>query len=292
MEQPELFDDDRRSREEPPESSLLLERLHRALTRWNLRRLRPEQPTRRWRDEIEEDLRIRSLEGEWIEAERSALGEWTRDLPRSSGGFLRWFEALRLRGPAMPEGLAGRATLEQVRWWIRQELTAMSGLEALVGLLRLRMPDLRGMLPGVQVTGVARLVRFGRALGLESDGIPAVWESLAVFNLEVGFAFNRRYAWHALGALGVVALTAPDRIHHVSRAVRSLGVGSEETDLAGEHARALGWIRELFVPRVEESPDRVPWLAEGALLQLRADARCVRRYRSELGVPGQEPATD
>src|SRR5215470_7551341 len=76
------------------ESPLLLDRLHRALARWNARRLRPEHPTRRWRDEIEEDLRMRSLEGEWIEAERSTLRARTRDVPRGPAAFARWFEGL------------------------------------------------------------------------------------------------------------------------------------------------------------------------------------------------------
>ena len=51
------------------ESPLFLERLHRTLARWNTRRLRPEHPTRRWREDLEEDLRMRTLEGEWLEAE-------------------------------------------------------------------------------------------------------------------------------------------------------------------------------------------------------------------------------
>jgi hypothetical protein len=43
-------------------------------------------------------------------------------------------------------------------------------------------------------------------------------------------------------------------------------------------------MREVLAPRVEERPDRAPLIAEGALLRLRAAARCVRRCRSELGV--------
>jgi len=45
----------------------------------------------------------------------------------------------------------------------------------------------------------------------------------------------------------------------------------------------------VIVPRVDEDPDRIPWLAEGALLRLRAAARCDRRYRNELGLPGGPP---
>src|SRR5215813_7245513 len=119
---------------EPRESPLFFERLHRALHRWNVRRHRPEHPTRRWRDELEEDLRMRSLEGEWIEAERAVLRHWTRDVPRGPAAFLRWFEGLVDDGHSRPllDAFNERATLDQVRWWMRQELVAEAGLDALV----------------------------------------------------------------------------------------------------------------------------------------------------------------
>ena len=188
MEESELFDDDGRIRADD-ESPLLLERLHRALAWWNVRRLRAEQPTRRWRDEIEEDLRMRSLQGEWIEAECAALAPWVRDLPRTSDGFLRWFESLRLarhgHRDAIPGSPARPVTLDEVRWWMRQELAAGSGLEAVMALLRLRLPDLPEVARAVPVAGRERLVRLGRLVGVESEGLRAVWESLAVANLDV-----------------------------------------------------------------------------------------------------------
>ncbi|HSP20064.1 MAG TPA: iron-containing redox enzyme family protein, partial [Myxococcaceae bacterium] len=70
----------------------MLERLHGALARWNTRRLRPEHPTRRWREDLEDDLRMHTLEGEWIEAERAAIAPLLRDLPRRAPDFVRWFE--------------------------------------------------------------------------------------------------------------------------------------------------------------------------------------------------------
>src|SRR5262249_49416418 len=81
---------------EPRESPLFFERLHRALHGWNVRRHRPELPTRRWRDELEEDLRMRTLEGEWIEAERTVVAGQAREVPRTPDAFADWFEALSL----------------------------------------------------------------------------------------------------------------------------------------------------------------------------------------------------
>ena len=291
MEEREPFHDDGPTSAEES-SPLLLERLHRALAQWNERRLRAEQPTRRWREEIEDDLRMRSLEGEWIEAERAALARWTRGLPRTSAEFLRWFEALVLDsdqdGDTTPDPPAGRLTLDEVRWWMRQELAASSGLEALAALLPLRLPDL----PQVArlAAGRERLLAIGRRAGVESGGLQAVWESLAVANLDVAFALSRRYAWHAVGALGAAAMTAADRTERLAAALRRLGFDVDGVDLPGEKAETAGLLRAALVPSVDEKPERIPWLAEGALLRLRAGLRAARRYRSALEF--SEPVPD
>ena len=290
---------------EPRDSPLLLERLHRALARWNGRRLRPEAPGRGWREDLEEDLRMRTLEGEWIEAERAAVSPLVRDVPREASGLVRWFEQLRTAGPGqfdpLFDWLADHATLEQLRWYLRQELAGEAGFDDLVALTQVKMPprpkmelarnywDEMGRGHPEAVHG-ALLERVGKALGVQSDGLRAVWESLALSNLLVGLAWNRRYAWHAVGALGVVELTAPDRSERVDRALRRLGVGGKDRLYFALHAtldrdHSLAWNREILAPLVEESPARAPLIAEGALLRLRAGARCFRRYRSELGVP-------
>jgi hypothetical protein len=291
MKEPELYDDDGRVAGESHESPLLLERLHRTLARWNARRLRAEHPTLRWRDEIEDDLRMRSLEGEWIEAERAALRSWTRDVPRGSTGFQHWFEALVDDGRHPPaevlDPLAERATLSEARWWVRQELAAQAGLDALVLLTRLRMPDVPGIAPAAAANETRRLVRLGHVLGAEGPA-NLVWESLALSNLAVGFALNRRYGWHAVGALGAVALTAPVRMERMRRALVRLGLGGAEDDRAGTGDETRVWVREVLVPRVAEDAERAPLLAEGALLWLRGAVRCSRRYRGELAVTGPD----
>jgi len=286
MEGPEFHEHDGRIPGESPESPLLLERLHRAFARWNLRRLRPAHPTRRWRDEIEEDLRMRSLEGEWIEAERSALRPWTREVPAGPAAFLRWFEALvddRLGHPeSMLDPLAERASLEQARWWMRQELAAEAGLDAMVSLTRLRMPDVPGIAPPAAASESGRFLRLGHAFGADGHA-NVVWEALAISNLAVALALNRRYGWHAVGALGVVALTAPLRTERVRRALKRLGLDAGPDDASRARSETAAWIREVLVPRVEEDAERAPLVAEGALLWLRGAARCARRYRDELG---------
>lgn len=292
MKELELYGDDGRIPGESRDSPLLLERLHRTLARWNVRRLRAEHPTLRWRDEIEDDLGMRSLEGEWIEAERSALRPWTRDVPRGTTGFLHWFEALVDEGAHHPasmlDPLAERTTLSEARWWLRQELAAEAGIDALVSLTRLRMPDVPAVAPAAAADETRRLVRLGQALGVEGHA-NVVWESLALSNLAVACALNRRYAWHAVGALGAVALAAPVRMERMRQALVRLGLPGAEDDRAGAGDETGAWIREVLVPRVAEDAERAPLLAEGALLWLRGAARCARRYRSELGVAGSDP---
>ncbi len=299
--------DDRTPREVPDtgESALFLERLHRTLARWNGRRLRPDHPTRRWREDLEEDLRMRTLEGEWLEAERAAVAALVREVPRRPADFVRWFDALRHGGPGQGDPLfdwiAERATLDEVRWFMRQELAGEAGFDDLVALTQLKMPP-RSKLElarnywdemgrgNPEATHGGLLDRLGEALDVESDGLRAVWEALALSNLLLGLAANRRYAWHAVGALGVVELTAPDRAERVDRGLKRLGVGGKERIYFALHAtldreHSACWNTEVLAPLVEEDPDRAPFLAEGAYLRLRAGARCYRRYRSELGVP-------
>ncbi|MGZ3481838.1 MAG: iron-containing redox enzyme family protein [Myxococcaceae bacterium] len=299
--------DDRTPREVPDtgESPLFLERLHRTLARWNGRRLRPDHPTRRWREDLEEDLRMRTLEGEWLEAERAAVAPLVREVPRRPADFVRWFDALRQGGPGQGDPLfdwiAERATLDELRWFMRQELAGEAGFDDLVALTQLKMPP-RSKLElarnywdemgrgNPEATHGGLLDRLGEALDIQSDGLRAVWEALALSNLLLGLAANRRYAWHAVGALGVVELTAPDRAERVDRGLKRLGVGGKERVYFALHAtldreHSARWDAEVLAPLVEEDPDRAPFLAEGAYLRLRAGARCYRRYRSELGVP-------
>ena len=269
---------------ESRESPLFFERLHRALHRWNVRRHRPEIPTRRWRDELEEDLRMRTLEGEWIEAERTVVAGQARDVPRRPEAFAGWFEALSLERPGRRdpflEWISERATLDQVHWFLQHEQVTEAGLDAVVALTRLRISPW----PIGEWTGGGGP---GRVPGLEPAEADTVWEALAVSNLLLGLASNRRYAWHAAGALAVAELAARERMGPVDRALRRLGVGG--TVRSGVRHERVG---DALVALLEEDTEHAPFLAEGVLLRLRAGVRCVWRYQSELGVRGPESSAD
>jgi hypothetical protein len=113
-----------------------------------------------------------------------------------------------------------------------------------------------------------------------------VWPALALGNAMVAFATNRRYAYHAVGALGVVELTAPWRSAHVAAGLKRLGVGRERQYFA-LHAtldvkHSAAWNAEVLRPLVEADPDGARYIAEGALIRLLCGQRCFEVYRAVL----------
>src|SRR5690606_14479646 len=121
------------------------------------------------------------------------------------------------------EFLAERATYEQVRWFLQQEVAGEAGFDDLVALTQVRLPTPaklelarnywdemgRGREHGMHGPMLARLAEAAGVRGTDPSDI--VWEALALGNLLAGLASNRRYAWHSFGALGAVELTAPTR---------------------------------------------------------------------------------
>ena len=114
-----------------------------------------------------------------------------------------------------------------------------------------------------------------------------IWQSLALANLMVGLATSRQYAYQALGALGVIELTAPGRAEQVNAGLKRLGIDGGTRRYFALHAtldvrHSQSWVAEVFRPMVASDPRIAPRLAEGALLRLRAGARCFERYRAML----------
>jgi pyrroloquinoline quinone (PQQ) biosynthesis protein C len=100
-------------------------------------------------------------------------------------------------------------------------------------------------------------------------------------------ATSRRYAWHSVGALGVIELTAPGRSAATAAGLRRLGFSAAERRYFDLHAvldvkHSEAWNSEALRPLVEEDPRRATAIAEGALIRLNCGARCFERYRAEL----------
>jgi hypothetical protein len=114
-----------------------------------------------------------------------------------------------------------------------------------------------------------------------------VWESLALANAMTAMAVNRRYAWHSVGALGVIELTAPGRSKMVAEGLKRIGLSGKERRYFVLHSvldvkHSADWNREALRPLVEEYPRRAIAIAEGALIRLHCGLRCFERYRATL----------
>ena len=102
-------------------------------------------------------------------------------------------------------------------------------------------------------------------------------------------AANRPYAYHAIGALGVVELTAPARAVLINAGLKRCGIASRARQYYALQAtldrqRAAAWNREVIAPLIAAEPEIAQPIGEGALLRLAAGARCYARHRAELGV--------
>ncbi|MCA1829731.1 MAG: iron-containing redox enzyme family protein [Myxococcales bacterium] len=273
-------------------------RLHLELSLYAQRRLRPALPAAPAPDES----RSRELEAEFLEAERAAVAADAAQAPDEPEAFVEWFEQLREAGPGQGDPLfpwlAERASLAQMRWFLAQEVAGEAGFDDLVALTQVRMPvqaklELarnywdemgRGRQAGMHGPLLSNLAR---ALSAEAELATTVWEALALANLLVGLAFDRRYAYHSVGALGAIELTAPTRVGYVDRGLARLGVPKAARRYFTLHAildvqHSAAWNREVLAPLVAEVPQAARALAEGALMRLRAGARCFDRYRREL----------
>jgi pyrroloquinoline quinone (PQQ) biosynthesis protein C len=190
--------------------------------------------------------------------------------------------------------------LSQLRWFLAQEVAGEAGFEDLLSVTQVKMP-VRAKLEMArnfwdemgrgQEAGMHGLMlgRLSRALGLEPAIETTVPESLALGNMMVALAFNRRYAFQSIGAMGAIELTAPTRAVHVVAALRRLGVSRRDSHYFALHAaidlrHSAAWNAEVISSLVSEERARIRPIAEGALLRLWCGLGCFKRYRAEFGL--------
>ncbi|AXB79109.1 iron-containing redox enzyme family protein [Novosphingobium sp. P6W] len=273
-----------------------------SLAMWNYRRLAPEFPTDDWAQTLAEDARMRVVEGEYLEYLRAAIHAGIAEVPTDPAGFVSWFEGLIEAGPGQNDPLfpwlAEHATREELRWFFEQEAAGEAGFDDLVALTQVKLPDRaklelarnywdemgcgnpKGM-HGPMLTVVSE------ALNVEPTIPTTVPESLALANTMTGLATSRRYAWHSVGALGVIELTAPGRSAMVAKGLRRVGLSNRERRYFDLHAvldvkHSETWNREALRPLIEEDPRRAVAIAEGALMRLLCGKLCFERYRGHL----------
>lgn len=291
-----------RAIEVPRPSQFLNDTFQQALSRWNRERLSPSFPSADWQARLDRDARMLKLEGAFLEELRSEVRQEAARAPTDAEGFVAWFEELKAIGPGQGDPLfpwlADEATREQVCWFLEQEAAGEAGFDDLVAMTQVKLPagpklELARNYWDEMGCGNARgmhgpmLHNLVVTLELTPEIETTVWESLALANAMTAMASTRRYAWHSLGALGVIELTAPGRSAHTAAALRRIGLSQRQRRYFDLHAvldvkHSADWNREAIGPLVAEDPARAVAMAEGALIRLRCGERCFERYRSAL----------
>jgi len=132
-------------RTKPEAAALDNETLHRKLAWWNHRRLSPGFPTDRWEEALKNEQAMLTLEGRWIEGFRAEVKDRCAAVPTDVDGFIAWFEDLKATGPGQDDPLfdwlATDATLEEMRWFLRQEAAGEAGFDDMVAMAQVKLPD-------------------------------------------------------------------------------------------------------------------------------------------------------
>jgi hypothetical protein len=275
---------------------------HVALAQWNRRRLQPGLPNPGWKDDLDEELRMKRLEGEYLETLRAEAAPAAAEAPCDPDGFLEWFEELRLTGPGQNDPLfpwlAETASLAEMRWFLTQEAAGEAGFEDLLSMTQVKVPasakmELANNYWDEMGRGNAKgmhgpmLDSLAAQLDLRPEIETTIWESLALANAMTAMATSRRYCWHSIGALGAIELTAPGRSRATAGGLRRLGIDGKARRYYELHAvldvrHSTDWNAHVFQPLLAEDPTLARAFAEGALIRLRAGERCFERYRREL----------
>jgi hypothetical protein len=281
--------------EDPREAAL-------RLARWNRWRLRAPLADHGNSFEPAEELELRALESRFVEQEREAVRDRAACAPQDADAFVAWFEDLRETGPGQKDPLfpwiETAATTDNLRWFLSQEMAGEAGFDDLVALTQVKLTPIRAKLELARnywdemgrghEAGMhgPMLARLAGALVLDPSVEP-VWEAVALGNLMLALASDRRWTLQSVGALGVIELTAPWRAERVNLALKRLSVSPRDRQYYALHAtldlqHSASWNREVLGPIVAADSRAVRPLAEGALMRLRAGERCFERYRREL----------
>ena len=283
-------------------SQFLTDSFQRGLAHWNRERLSPGFPSDDWQRRFERDVKMQRLEGAFLEELRAEVRDEAAEVPTDVEGFIAWFEELKQVGPGQGDPLfpwlAEEASIDELRWFFEQEAAGEAGFDDLVAMTQVKLPVLpklelarnywdemgHGTFKGMHGPMLDALVET-----LKVDPVieKTVWESLCLANAMTAMASTRRYAWHSVGALGAIELTAPGRSAMVAEGLKRLGFSGKERRYFSVHAvldikHSEDWNREAIRPAVAEDPRRATAMAEGALIRLRCGARCFDAYRARL----------
>jgi len=123
----------------------------------------------------------------------------------------------------------------------------------------------RGSAKGMHGPMLERLASF---FGLAPTPDTAVPEALALGNTMIALARHRRYAFHSVGALGVIEMTAPGRAALVDAGLRRLRTPAKKRHYFAVHAvldvkHSEAWNREVLRSLVAEDARRARYRGRG-----------------------------
>lgn len=279
-------------------------KLHSQLSVFNQHRLTPSFINDNWSTSIHTDADLLIKEGEFVEQERRHIQQYLVHMPTEADAFMQWFANLKEEAPGQGDALfpwlATKASMAQMRWFLRQEAAGEAGFDDLVALTQVKLPPQaklemarnywdemgRGHLNsmhGLMLEGTVK------DLDLQPSIEDTVWESLALANLMSAMAINRRYAYQSIGALGAVEMTAPTRVGFVNEGLKRLNVDFATRKYFQLHAsldikHSEAWNREVIYSLVKANPQTAKPIAEGALMRLCCGAKSYIKYKQVLDI--------
>ena len=279
-------------------------KLHTQLAQFNHYRLAPAFITDDWPSSIQTDADLLIKEGMFLEHERQHVQQYLVHMPHEANDFMQWFENLKEEAPGQGDALfpwlATKATMEQMRWFLQQEAAGEAGFDDLVAMTQVKLPPQaklemarnywdemgRGHLNSMHGLMLASTVNN---LNLMPSIEETIWESLALANLMLAMAINRRYAYQSIGALGAVEMTAPTRVGFVNEGLKRLNVDFDTRKYFQLHAsldikHSEAWNREVIYSLVKSNPQTAKPIAEGALMRLCCGAKSYEKYKQVLGI--------
>jgi hypothetical protein len=277
---------------------------HTMLAKFNASRFDPGLPEEASHDQLLQESRVAAAEIGLVESLRLAIAPMTNAIPSDENGFIQWFERLKAQGPGQGDilfpWLATQASLGQMTWFILQEVAGEAGFEDLLALTQVKVGaqaklemarnfwDEMGRGSGKGMHG-PMLARLSDHLNLLPTPETVVPEALALGNTMIALAKHRRYAFHSVGALGAIEMTAPTRAGYVNEGLKRLGISAKKRHYFAVHAvldvkHSEAWNREVLRPLVKEDPRRARAFGEGAIIRLWHGARTFARYRQEFNI--------
>ena len=184
------------------------------LAKYNALRFKPSLPDEAPEDELARESAVAIAEIAFVESLRRAIAPLTTDIADDVDGFIAWFEQLEETGPGQGDPLfpwlATTASVEQMKWFLLQEVAGEAGFEDLLAMTQVKMPVQaklemarnfwdemgRGAGKGMHGPMLERLASYFELSPTPANVVP---ESLALGNTMIALAKHHRYAFHSVG---------------------------------------------------------------------------------------------